>query len=85
MVQAAEVRDGRVDGGRRRDAGRPRARARACLVDASGDADLCAFAGFGYETAGELDPAQTLTTTFRMANVDHERRRARLEGGSSMR
>ena len=35
-----------------------------------------AFAGFGYETAGELDPAQTLTTTFRMANVDLDRRRA---------
>jgi hypothetical protein len=46
------------------------------FVDASGDADLCAFAGFGYETAGELDPAQTLTTTFRMANVDVERRRS---------
>jgi hypothetical protein len=45
------------------------------FVDASGDADLCAFAGFGFETAGELDPAQTLTTTFRMANVDRERRR----------
>lgn len=45
------------------------------FVDASGDADLCAFGGFGYETAGELDPAQTLTTTFRMANVDLERRR----------
>jgi hypothetical protein len=45
------------------------------FVDASGDADLCAFAGFGYETAGELDPAQTLTTTFRMANVDRDRRR----------
>ena len=46
------------------------------FVDASGDADLCAFAGFGFETAGELDPAQTLTTTFRMANVDLDRRRA---------
>jgi hypothetical protein len=46
------------------------------FIDASGDADLCHFAGFGYETAGELDPAQTLTTTFRMANVDHRRRRA---------
>jgi hypothetical protein len=45
------------------------------FVDASGDADLCAFAGFGFETAGEIDPAQTLTTTFRMANVDRERRR----------
>ena len=46
------------------------------FVDASGDADVCAFAGFGYETAGELEPAQTLTTTFRMANVDLERRRS---------
>ena len=76
LVQAAEVRDGRVD-----DlvvatrAGLARVRATA-FIDASGDADLCAFAGFGFETAGELDPAQTLTTTFRMANVDLERRRA---------
>jgi hypothetical protein len=46
----------------------------AVVVDASGDADVCHFAGFGYELAGELDPAQTLTTTFRMANVDTERR-----------
>jgi hypothetical protein len=46
------------------------------FVDASGDADLTAFAGFGFETAGELDPAQTLTTTFRMVNVDLGRRRA---------
>lgn len=46
------------------------------FVDASGDADLCHFAGFGYESAGEIAPAQTLTTTFRMVNVDHEARRA---------
>jgi hypothetical protein len=45
------------------------------FIDASGDADLCAFGGFGFETAGELDPAQTLTTTFRIANVDLEARR----------
>ncbi|HEV7809937.1 MAG TPA: FAD-dependent oxidoreductase [Candidatus Limnocylindrales bacterium] len=44
------------------------------FVDASGDADLCAFGGFGFEMAGEVDPAQTLTTTFRMANVDREAR-----------
>ncbi len=48
----------------------------AVFVDASGDADLCHHGGFGYEIAGELDPAQTLTTTFRMVNVDHERRRS---------
>jgi hypothetical protein len=39
-------------------------------IDASGDADLCHWLGLDYETAGELDPAQTLTTTFRMCNVD---------------
>ncbi len=76
LLQAVEVRDGRVSGvvvATR--AGLARVTA-TVFVDASGDADLCAFAGFGYETAGELDPAQTLTTTFRMANVDLERRRS---------
>jgi hypothetical protein len=75
LLQDAEVQDGRVTSvtvATRRGLRRIAARV---FVDASGDADLCAFAGFGYETAGELDPAQTLTTTFRMANVDHERRR----------
>ena len=44
------------------------------VVDASGDADVCHHAGFSYEVAGEIDPAQTLTTTFRMGNVDQSRR-----------
>ena len=43
------------------------------FVDASGDADLCHLAGIAYERAGEIDPAQTLTTTFRMCNVDLDR------------
>ena len=75
MLQDVEVRDGRVESivvATR--AGLARVRATA-FIDASGDADLCAFAGFGFETAGDLDPAQTLTTTFRMANVDLARRR----------
>ncbi|MGI9528621.1 MAG: FAD-dependent oxidoreductase [Acidimicrobiia bacterium] len=46
------------------------------VVDASGDADVCFQAGFGFELAGEIAPAQTLTTTFRMINVDHEARAA---------
>lgn len=45
------------------------------FVDTSGDADVSHHAGFSYELAGDLDPAQTLTTTFRMANVDHKRRK----------
>jgi hypothetical protein len=76
VLQGAEVRDGRIRsiviatraGPARVDA--------TTFIDASGDADLCMYAGFGFETAGESDPAQTLTTTFRMVNVDLERRRA---------
>jgi hypothetical protein len=41
-------------------------------IDASGDADLCHHAGIAYETAGDIDPAQTLTTTFKLANVDYD-------------
>lgn len=40
------------------------------FIDASGDADLCRLAGAPAEIAGEHEPAQTLTTTFRMSNVD---------------
>jgi hypothetical protein len=75
LVQAVDVRDGRATSvvvATRGGLARVRARA---FVDASGDADLCAFAGFGFEAAGETGPAQTLTTTFRMANVDEARRR----------
>jgi hypothetical protein len=45
------------------------------VIDASGDADVCHFAGIGYELAGDLDPAQTLTTTFKLVNVDVPRRK----------
>jgi hypothetical protein len=75
FVQEARVRDGRLEsivvatkaGLRRVEA--------AVFIDASGDADLSHHAGFGYELAGDSEPAQTLTTTFRLANVDLERRR----------
>lgn len=46
-----------------------RVRARR-FIDASGDADLCHWAGVPCEQAGEHEPAQTLTTTFRMSGVD---------------
>lgn len=75
FLVGAVVRDGRVEevivatkAGLVRIGGR-------VFVDASGDADLCHHAGFGYELAGEHDPAQTLTTTFRMVNVDIARRK----------
>jgi hypothetical protein len=43
------------------------------FVDASGDADLCFRAGVPFQPAGEDGPAQSLTTTFRLGNVDEER------------
>lgn len=76
VVQQASVSDGRLTeltlatrAGLRRVAAR-------VFVDASGDADVCHFAGFGYEIAGEHDPAQMLTTTFRLANVEVAARRS---------
>jgi hypothetical protein len=77
----AFVQDAEAGGGRVRrltvatKAGLARVEA-AVVVDASGDADVCHFAGLGYELAGESEPAQTLTTTFRLVNVDTARRRA---------
>ena len=56
-------------------------RAGACVVtadffiDATGDADLSHFAGFSYEKAGDIAPAQTLTTTFKMVNVNAAERK----------
>lgn len=43
------------------------------FIDASGDADLCFRAGAPFQLAGEDGPAQSLTTTFRLGNVDEER------------
>ena len=45
------------------------------FIDTTGDADLVYLAGFDYEMAGALAPAQTLTTTFKMVNVDMEKRK----------
>lgn len=52
------------------------------IIDASGDADYCHLAGIPYELAGEKEPAQSMTTTFRMANVEHETYEA--AGGKKM-
>jgi hypothetical protein len=40
------------------------------FIDATGDADLCHFTGVPCELAGQDEPAQMLTTTFKVANVD---------------
>jgi hypothetical protein len=45
------------------------------FIDATGDADVCHYAGAPCELAGQHEPAQSLTTTFKVANVDVEARR----------
>lgn len=74
FVQDATVSDGRITGlVIATKAGLANVQA-SVVIDASGDADVCHHAGFGYELAGSMSPAQTLTTTFRMLNVDNDRR-----------
>jgi hypothetical protein len=51
-----------------------RLRARV-VIDASGDADIAAAAGVPFEGAAD-GPVQSLTTTFRLLNVDMERAKA---------
>lgn len=45
------------------------------FIDATGDGDLCYFANAPCELAGEHEPAQVLTTTFKVANVDTQLRK----------
>lgn len=79
-VQDAIVRGGRVEGVvAATKEGLRRVDARV-VVDASGDADVCCYAGAPFEPAGDQDPAQTLTTTFKMCNVDLDRRLALPKG-----
>src|SRR5437588_4545080 len=40
------------------------------IIDASGDADLCAMAGVAYEDSRSTPNLQSLSTIFRVANVD---------------
>jgi glycine/D-amino acid oxidase-like deaminating enzyme len=75
-VQDVEVSGGRVTGVvAATKIGLRRIRAKV-IIDASGDADVCYYSGVPFELAGEKDPAQTLTTTFRLCNVDVARRKA---------
>lgn len=40
------------------------------VVDASGDADVCAMAGVPHDAPGDGGPVQSLSTLFKVANVD---------------
>ena len=45
----------------------------AAFVDASGDADVAAMAGAGYDDAASTGGVQSLSTLFKLANVDLDR------------
>jgi glycine/D-amino acid oxidase-like deaminating enzyme len=45
----------------------------AVVIDASGDADVSAMAGVGYDNAAAQGRVQSLSTLFKLANVDVER------------
>ncbi len=65
--------DGRVSGVRIWNKGGERWIDASVVVDASGDADVSAMAGAEYENAAAQGRVQSLSTLFRLANVDVER------------
>jgi glycine/D-amino acid oxidase-like deaminating enzyme len=71
FVHGVDVEDGRVAAVRLWTKGGERIVRARCVVDASGDGDVCHLAGAPYEPPGE--DVQSLSTVFRMANVDVER------------
>lgn len=75
FVLDALVADGRVTGVIAASKGGLIQLDAAVIIDASGDADVAAAAGVPYESA-EHGPVQSLTTTFRLANIDMPRARA---------
>ncbi len=64
------VRDGRVEAVRTWSKGGERSLRAAVVIDASGDADVCAMAGAGYDDASTTPATQALSTLFTLANVD---------------
>jgi len=68
-----EQRDGQLAGIRMWNKGGASNVAAGVLIDASGDADLCAMAGVSYDDARTTPNLQSLSTIFRVANVDVER------------
>jgi hypothetical protein len=66
----ARVEEGRVVGIRVWNKGGERWIGGSVVVDASGDADVCALAGADYEDFRTTGKVQSLSTLFRLANVD---------------
>jgi hypothetical protein len=69
----ARVEDGRVCAVRIWNKGGERWISADVVIDASGDADVAAMAGAKYEDFGTTGHVQSLSTLFRLANVDVDR------------
>lgn len=67
------VGDGRTEAVRIWNKGGERTIAAGVIVDASGDADLSAMAGVPFDNAQASGRVQSLSTLFKLANVDVER------------
>ena len=62
--------DGRTKAVRIWNKGGERTIEASVIIDATGDADLCAMAGVGYDNAQASGRVQSLSTPFKLANVD---------------
>jgi glycine/D-amino acid oxidase-like deaminating enzyme len=67
------VADGRIGGVRLWNKGGERWVEASVVVDASGDADLVALAGLEHDNAAQQGRVQSLSTLFKLANVDVQR------------
>ncbi|TMC97503.1 MAG: FAD-dependent oxidoreductase [Chloroflexi bacterium] len=68
-----QMRDGRIRAVRLWNKGGETVVEAGVVVDASGDADLCAMAGVPYDDARSTPNLQSLSTIFRVANVEMDR------------
>jgi glycine/D-amino acid oxidase-like deaminating enzyme len=69
----ARVADGRIEAIRLWNKGGERWVEAPVIVDASGDADVAALAGVDHDNAAKQGKVQSLSTLFKLANVDVER------------
>lgn len=69
----ARVADGRLEAVRLWNKGGERWVQASAFVDASGDADVAALAGVDHDNAATQGKVQSLSTLFKLANVDVER------------
>jgi glycine/D-amino acid oxidase-like deaminating enzyme len=74
FAHGVDVEDGRAAAVRLWTKGGEKVVRARCIVDASGDADICHHAGAPYEAPG--DDVQSVSMVFRLANVDTERAQA---------